>query len=346
MMQPMRAFGLLLLLAVLASPAWAQSGGARDSGDPDLGLFIREGAADEHHLWLLGQTGSVLQIDRRTGERTVVARDVTDILAEQGRVWALVAYQRPEWAVRWPGDMAGLQDLRRSDGELVTIYSVGEPVALFAMGLDRPGVLTGEAVLTPEDAQWSRTLLPAVIPGFAAAAHDGEGSVYVGYNLGEWGGGLRRIDLATGAIQFVTATAAGQRLQSASIIALGPDHGRPGCIIVVEGLQHLSLRRGSVSRLCGDQVEELLVRERSMVLPVEGDAGGIDGFLVSSDGWVVVHGDGYTRRRGEQLEVHNIPPLDQTLGGVRMSLETDGLVFIARPSSSATEQPPLAVPVY
>lgn len=345
-MQPMRAFRLLLLLAVLASPAWAQSGGARDSGDPDLGLFIREGAADEHYLWLLGQTGSVLQIDRRTGERTVVARDVTDILAEQGRVWALVAYQRPEWAVRLPGDMAGLQDLTRPGTQLVTIYSVGAPIALFAMGLDRPGVLTGEAVLMPEGGRWSRTSLAATIPGFATAAHDGEDTVYVGYNLGEWGGGLRRIDLATGAIQFVSATAAGHRLQSASIIALAPDHGRPGCIIVVEGLQHLGLRRGSVSRLCGDQVEELLVRERSMVLPVEGDADGIDGFLVSSDGWIVVHGDGYTRSRGERLEVHNIPPLDQTFGGVRMSLEADGVIFIARPSSSAAERPPLAVPVY
>ena len=345
-MQPMRAFGLLLLLAVLASPAWAQSGGARDSGDPDLGLFIREGAADEHHLWLLGQTGSVVQIDRQTGERSVVARDVTDILAEQGRVWALVAYQRPEWAERLPGDMAGLQDLRRPDAELVTIYSVGEPVALFAMGLDRPGVLTGEAVLTPEDEQWSRTWLAAAIPGFATAAYDGEDTVYVGYNLGEWGGGLRRIDLATGSIQFVSATAAGQRLKSASIIALAPDHGRPGCIIVVEGLQHLSLRRGSVSRLCGDHVEELLVRERSMALPVEGDAGGIDGFVVSDDGWIVVHGDGYTRIQGDRLEVHDAPPLDQSLGGLRMSRETDGLVFIARPSDSASERPPLAVPVY
>lgn len=345
-MQPMRAFGLLLLLALLASPALAQGGGARDSGDPDLGLFIREGAADEHHLWLLGQTGSVLQIDRRTGERTVIARDVTDILAEQGRVWALVAYQRPEWAVRWPGDVAGLQDLRRPDAELVTVYSVGEPVALFAMGLDRPGVLTGEAVLTPEDGRWNRTLLAAAIPGFATAAHDGEGSVYVGYNLGEWGGGLRRLDLATGAIQFVSATAADQRLQSASIIALAPDFGRPGCVIVVEGLQHLSLRRGSVSRLCGDHVDELIVRELSMVLPIEGDAGGIDGFATSNDGGVLVHGSGYTRIRGDRLEVHNIPPLDQTLSGLRISSETDGLIFIARPGASTAERPPLAVPVY
>lgn len=310
----MRVFGLLLLLAVLASPAWAQGGGARDTGDPDLGLFIREGAADEHHLWLLGQTGSVLQIDRRTGERTVVARDVTDILAEQGRVWALVAYQRPEWAVRFPRDMAGLQDLRRPDAELVTIYSVGEPVALLAMGLDRPGVLTGEAVLTPGEGRWSRTFLSAAIPGFATAAHDGDGSVYVGYDLGEWGGGLRRIELSTGTIQFVSATAAGQRLQSASIIAVARDPGRPGCIIVVEGLQHLGLRRGSVSRLCGDHVEEVIVRERSMVLPIEGDAGGIDGFVTSNDGWVVVHGGGYTRIRGGRLELHDTPPFGSDLG--------------------------------
>ena len=306
--QPMRAFGLLVLLAVLASPAWAQGGGARDSGDPDLGLFIREGAADEHHLWLLGQTGSVLQIDRRTGERTVVARDVTDILAEQGRVWALVAYQRPEWAVRFPGDMAGLQDLRRPDAELVTIYSVGEPVALFALGGDRPGVLTGEAVLTPADGRWTRISLAAAIPGFASAAHGGEGALYVGYNLGEWGGGLRRIELSTGAIQFVSAASAGQPLQTSSIIAVARDPGRPGCIIVVEGLQHLGLRRGSVSRLCDDIVEEVIVRERSRALPIEGDAGGIDGFVVSNDGWIVVHGDGYTRSRGERLEVHDIPP--------------------------------------
>lgn len=342
----MRAFKLLLLLAVLASPAWAQGSGARESGDPDLGLFIREGAADARHLWLLGQTGLVVQVDRRTGDRRVVARDVTDLLAEQGRVWALVTYQRPAWAVRMPGDMAGLQDLTQADAELVSIHSVGEPVALLAMGRDRPGVLTSESVLTPEEDRWSRTMLAAAIPGFASAAHDGQGSVYVGYNLGEWGGGLRRIDLSTGAIQFVSATAAGQRLQSAPIIALATYPGRPGCIIVAEGLQHLGLRRGSVSSLCGDQVEEFVVRERSTVLPSEGDAGGIDGFVTSNNGWVVVQGGGYTRIRAERLELHDIPPVDQALGALRVSSETEGLIFIAPLDASAAERPPLAVPVY
>ena len=135
-------------------------------------------------------------------------------------------------------------------------------------------------------------------------------------------------------------------MQSASIIAVARDPGRPGCIIVVEGLQHLGLRRGSVSRLCGDHVEEVIVRERSMVLPIEGDAGGIDGFVTSNDGWVVVHGGGYTRIRGGRLELHDIPPLDQALGALRVSRERDGLIFIARPDASAAEWPPLAVPVY
>ena len=88
------------------------------------------------------------------------------------------------------------------------------------------------------------------------------------------------------------------------------------------------------------------MRERSTVLPIEGDTGGIDGFVASNDGWIVVHGREYTRIRAEGLELHDIPPVDQALGALRVSGETEGLIFIAPLDASAVERPPLAVPVY
>jgi len=86
MMQVMRALLLCILVLSFASQAMAQP---RQWSDPDLGRGIAEGVATQDHIWLRGSLGKVVRFDRATGERQVVAENVKDMMAANGRLWVL-----------------------------------------------------------------------------------------------------------------------------------------------------------------------------------------------------------------------------------------------------------------
>lgn len=65
--------------------------GVRTWLDPDLGQALIEGAGTPQHLWIRGASKKVVRFDRETGERSVAAENVIDILADGPRLWALIA---------------------------------------------------------------------------------------------------------------------------------------------------------------------------------------------------------------------------------------------------------------
>src|SRR5229473_2868079 len=91
-------------------------------------------------------------------------------------------------------------------------------------------------------------------------------SVYVGFNTGEWGGGLQRVDLRTGVISDVerrdTKELCAGPLNSACDPVTGviPDPQNKDCILAAVGLVHM-LSHGRILRVCGKDVS--LVFEKS-----------------------------------------------------------------------------------
>ena len=160
-------------------------------------------------------------------------------------------------------------------------------------------------------------------------------SLYVGYNRGEWGGGLRHIDLQSGAISFVAGEAekpceGALSPTCAPVVGLFPDRQTPGCLIVGSGISHLGLSRGEVYRVCQSDIETMFttptpaVGDRWMMGPQPWP---LDGLFEVSDGWVGTSRDRYFRAYGARVEERPMPTF-RDWAGLRISDEQDGVLFL------------------
>jgi len=94
-------------------------------------------------------------------------------------------------------------------------------------------------------------------------------SIYVGFNTGEWGGGLQQVDLRTGIVTNVerrdTKELCAGPLNSACDPVTGviPDPQNRECILAAVGLVHM-LSHGRILRVCGKKVS--LVFEKPITI--------------------------------------------------------------------------------
>jgi hypothetical protein len=92
-------------------------------------------------------------------------------------------------------------------------------------------------------------------PRVLAALHATPDQLFVGFNDGEWGGGLRRIERATGRFETIGKGDCGDLLDP----HCRPVHGmetlpwKPDCILAAVGLVHF-LPEGHLVRVCGTKV--------------------------------------------------------------------------------------------
>jgi len=329
----MRLFLLASLVALLlAGPAAGQQD--RDSGrrssltwsDPDLGIGLMEGVAAQQHIWIRGNSGRVVRFDRQTGERTVAAENVVDLLPDGPHLWALIALTDNESVVR---------DLRRPDIAERRISFQGSAVALFATETG-PGVLTTTRALIPFGDRWSRRLLAGAVDRHAHLSPQTGDDLFVGYNRGEWGGGLRRIDLSTGAVFIVREPGAdicGGRLdpECSPVVGIVPDRQREDCVLVGASLAHLGGRYGEVLRVCGDVVTPVFA-EALPVVPgsIEsrpGQTWPFDSLVATEKGWVAVGQDRFARSADGAVAMDDIPPL-RPWAGLQISEPVDGVIFV------------------
>jgi hypothetical protein len=75
-------------------------------------------------------------------------------------------------------------------------------------------------------------------------------SLYIGTNRGEWGGGLQRVSIDTGAVSTIGA---GSTLLDGEPVTSVIADATPGCVLAAVGLSHF-LTRGRVLWVCGDSV--------------------------------------------------------------------------------------------
>jgi hypothetical protein len=325
---------LLAVLVVLLSTggAWSRqtAAGERSSRrtwvDSDLGQAVIEGVATPQHLWLRGLSGNIVRFDRRTSERSVVAESVVDILADGPHLWALITLNENESVIR---------DLRGPDQAGRRVYFDGAPIALFATDVG-PGVLTTTKALVPAEEGWSRRLLAGTLQRPAHVSDRRGDALFVGYNMGEWGGGLRRVDLTTGALSFVhqpDGEFCNRRLnpECSPIVGIVSDPGREGCILVGASLAHLSGRYGEVLRVCGDEITQVF----QAPLPVvpgsiefaPGRSWPFDSLVATSTGWIAVGQDRFARSSGGLVRMGDIPPL-RPWAGLRVTDQVDDVVFV------------------
>jgi len=144
---------------------------------------------------------------------------------------------------------------------------------------------------------------------------------------GEWGGGLERIDTSTGAVSEVPGL-------GGPINGVGPEPGRPGCIVATVGLVHF-FPSGQVVEVCGDKVQRLYYKPYTMrtswpadppKLPFETvpfytlTAGTSSLWLAGGDGLYAITAD-------RPITFQTMPPFER-IDGVDISFAVPGLALV------------------
>jgi hypothetical protein len=180
-------------------------------------------------------------------------------------------------------------------------------------------------------------------PGLVSSVlYVGGRGAYLGLNFGEWGGGLRRIDLGTGAVTVVERRAT-QAICSGPlntdcdpVNAITASPWTPGCVAVAVGLVHL-VPHGRLLEVCGDRVRRVYFRP--VRDPLGGEVGRLNdgepftteaffGLARSGDGIWAVGIDGlYRLRRPGEAERMALPAF-RTVDGFRVSFAIPGVALV------------------
>jgi hypothetical protein len=221
---------------------------------------IARGAFSEGRLWLLTEDGQVASMADGGGplQREALGAKVVDLCSgarglaavtgerRQGRGWSLMRRSGGRWieeaSVARTGDGAIALSC---EGEAESLLTTSRFIT-FAAG--RPRVLA-----------LAETLPLALV---TAAVHVTPAAVFLGINAGEWGGGLRRIDRATGRVATIERKegegACRLPLDAACdpVNAIATPPWRTDCVVAAVGLVHM-MASGRLLSVCGGTVELL-----------------------------------------------------------------------------------------
>jgi hypothetical protein len=184
--------------------------------------------------------------------------------------------------------------------------------------------------------------------------------VLVGRDVGEWGGGLSRIDPATGvatAIEHREDWACGGLLNSRChpVHALAPSP-RPGCIVAAVGLYHLMMSDGRLVEVCGDEVRELYAEPLRPPPVSDADRAAGREYYIAKDSTtafydVVLSGrtlwawgdSGLYRLDGDRMDFLGMPQME-AIGEYRVSFAIPGIVVVGLNTDSPVGATPRLAP--
>ncbi|RDD81529.1 hypothetical protein DVJ77_10130 [Dyella tabacisoli] len=189
----------------------------------------------------------------------------------------------------------------------------------------------------------SKPLLGEPPHGPVSSSYADQASVYVGINAGEWGGGLFRIDVASGQSIHIDLGGKEQSCQKAKNPVCGPVTGiaampgKPGCIAVSVGLVHF-MTSGGIAELCGDYASRFYVQGFTSSLWAslakrQSEKGSLEtvaffGVVADNDKLLGVAVGHVYAFDGHGKATENELPSMKLVGGIRVSFSHAGLVFV------------------
>jgi hypothetical protein len=236
------------------------------------------------------------------------------------------------------------------------------PVALMgSAGL--PAVLSEKAVhYLANDNTWRVVELKGKLRSgvqVSAASLQGGSSIYVGFDVGEWGGGLQRVDLKTGAVTDIerrdTKNACDGPLnrECDPVTGVIPDPQSKDCVLTSIGLVHLGMSNGRMLRVCGSQVtqvSEILLPDRENGTNKWGRTEAFYGIAPSLEGgfWGITYRSLHQfDAAGKQEREYALPNLE-SVSGIRLSRALPGVIVLQTDVNwavSTSGYTPLVVPL-
>lgn len=347
-----------LALACCTNAAHA---GDKAPTDPDLGDRIVQAAVYDGKLWLMGAPGSehatmssLVSLDLATNTRTLEDKNGTVALhrATSG-LWVL-RRQKNDPAANY------VVSARSHEGWTklaeIALYPDEHPIALTDLR-GGPAIVTSKAIRFRAAGKnyWTYLSLEEFKPwGMSVATASLDGSqIYLGFDRGEWGGGLMRIDVASGGGKMVEKRGPGLcegdlNSDCSPVTGIVPDPEHPACVIVSWGLAHFTTS-GRILRVCGDEVQVVHKDEKMEHYP-GGDFPVSDPFFALAPApkgfWTVSYGSLLHFEADTLVKTYDLPELRPN-GGIWMSREIPGVIVIRTDANwgmSLSGYTPLIVP--
>lgn len=230
---------------------------------------IVKGVYHDKALYLLDDSGAmqVWSEESRTGRPFKVPGSVLSFCLMEKNLWAATKGKRGKSVMLWTrqlpshagpngGEWQRVGSFTRNGGNeaLVLDCSSREPVLVAGNRAIMP--VSGRAV---ELARQMSTH-PALVVSYVQ-----DGMLWLGFNSGEWGGGLHRIRLSDGAVDSPShidpASPCGGRLNPSCdpVTGLAPDPAKPNCMLATIGLVHM-MSRGGVVQVCGNDLSVIYAK--------------------------------------------------------------------------------------
>lgn len=309
---------------------------------PDPGQLIdhiTKAVLADNTVWLLDINGRLSHVpldSMRLVPDTALGTVLDFGVDRKKRIVAVVGQSRVAFVSRrdargqWHVDGAQLP-MRDTTATAITIVSASDPITL----------LTAEAIYTQQGRSWQRRqLVPALdlhsVQRSVAVSSDG--SVYVGTNVGEWGGTLWRVSgggLAGDRAQSV-ATARIARSSALPVTGVAQDPEHSACVIASMGLLHM-LELGGIVRVCGDSATVLF----EQLCPRAAGIDTVDGARLARSCRLAVfaiapsHGGFWAATSRELVRFHGheiaerLPmPSFKNIGGIPFAVASPGLVIV------------------
>jgi hypothetical protein len=306
------------------------------------GPSIVRAAFGAGRLWLIEDQGarltslaegeSVRRAERPGGSVVDICASGDAVLAVTGRVgaggaWTLHRYADGRWA------------------RVRTIPRAADQLIALTCGAGGTALLTSRR-LVPLDGADARDLAlsePLTVPLVSSVVHLTPAAAFVGLNFGEWGGGMRRIDRASGRVETIKRNATGGLCDGPLNTGCDPVNAivtlrsRPDCIAAAVGLTHL-MAHGRIVRVCGDEVEQMAVgladaNPDDARRYAEAQSGGYGaaafyGLIPAGDAYLAAGHNGLYRIGEDGSAVHRRWPLFRWVDGVLVSFALPEAVLV------------------
>ncbi len=241
------------VVCALTSDAAAQLERADQAG------FLKRAAFADGRLWLLSDGGVLTTIAEGESRRR------QETLPEFGL--DLCAQDSAPLVITGDRLHAGSWTLRRWSGgawSVVSRVSTGGDL-LVAMDCGAGGVTlltTRRIVDLSRGAEHAVKLSDELRPSLLTTTLATPGQLFVGFDAGEWGGGLRRIDRVTGKITVLERNSTGDlcggplNTSCDPVNGIASEPGKSNCIVAAIGLVHFE-SHGRLVEVCGNQIERI-----------------------------------------------------------------------------------------
>ena len=302
--------------------------------------FIQRAIFADGRLWLLTDAGVLSTIADGKDERVAVAlpEPALDLWLEHGRP-AVITCRRngcTDWTIReWiGGTWAVTAKVPTADDSFIAMSSTDAgPMLLSSRRIIE---VTGK---TQRATALSQPVQGGVVPGTAAipTMQVGPTSILVGFNAGEWGGGVQRIDRQTGEVSTIPRSVVGKSPYEPFDLDFNPVNGivavpwKPACVAVAVGLVHFE-PHGAIVELCGNVISPLYVKayggQPGEALHNTGSTVAFFGLVRRGDSLWAAGIDGIYRI-GPDGATQPVPlPAFKKVGGVSVSFEIPDFVVV------------------